>query len=462
MTVFDDIGRGLISFWMLAAGPIEAADVRAAVGAFGFFSGFLIYILTSIASRKAYVRIQRKVTVVITVQGFSLFLGIMDLATQASFLGWSNFLFKSSLITWTVSLIPLYYLLDQVVSIDRIKFKKPTEPRLRAPWRRSATTWPPFSMFQDLKATPRSTKQFGVGCVDHYLKLATKGGHRLFFPILVVAEKHFRPWRICLRFAAAGLSDDERVIYFSFNQPPDIIVSQLAAQFAFLKGSDSDWRSWWRKKENEDSMHKFENLYIVDCCSPWIGSRASHASQKPSEEEQKSPEKKLLIVVQSNRHIFRSDPRDPVALGSKYEKALRKVIHDSASPPSQSGKPVSQSVFVRVVYDSISDLLQYGDPQLTMQLIKHNMVWEDQNRANSLYLYIRDVPRPGLSMPVDIGFLRWNAYCEVDFEYQKTHEYMSIESLFSEKKGPVMIKEMNNDWVLKSEEQSEEPSLSVE
>jgi len=449
MTVFDDIGRWLISFWILASGPIDQADVRAAVGAFGFFSGFLSYILASIASRKAYIRIQRKVTIVIAVQGVSIFFGIMDLATQARFLGWSNFLFKSSLITWAVSLIPLYYLLDQVISIDRIKFKKPTKPRLRAPWRRSVTMWPPFSEFQDLKATPRSIRQFGVGCVDHYLKLATKEGDRLYFPILVVAEKHFRPWRICLRFAAAGLKDNERVIYFSFNQPPDIIVAQLAQQFAFLKGIDSDWRSWWEKEENKDSKLKFEHLYIVDCCSPWIGGRAGRASQKPSEKDRKSPEKDLLIVVQNNRHIFRSDPRDPVALGSNYEKALRKVIRDSASPPSRLGKPVSRSVSVRVVYDSISDLLQYGDPQLTMQLIKHNMVWEDQNRANSLYLYIRDVPRPGLSMPVDIGFLRWNAYCEIDFEYQKMHERMSIETLFSKKKRPVMIKEVNNDWVLK-------------
>ena len=236
---------------------------------------------------------------------------------------------------------------------------------------------------------------------------------------------------------------DERIIYFAFNQPADTVVGQLADHLAYVEGANVGYSElWW--KDHEASKAKFDNLYVIDCCSPWVAGRPDRKSDEESEEsDKKGPIKKALLKrVQDRKHIFSADPRNPIALGSNYNKALRKVIHE-ANP----GEPV----FVRVVYDSISDLLEYGDPQSSMQLIKHNMIWEEQNRANSLYLFIPGVPQPNLPNPVDIEFLRWNTYCEIDFEYQKTgREHMFIDSLFLERKeSEVKIQTSNNDYVRK-------------
>jgi hypothetical protein len=429
MSPLHDVWQTVLSLFLQLAMPVSSQAVSAAVSAFGFFGGFLTYLLTSIAARKAYIRIQRSVVIVLAAQWVATFFGILDLVTQLAVLGWSNILFKLALIVWAVSLFPLYHLVDQVISIDRIKFKKPTKPRsARRLYLKHTSDWPlPFGQFQTTTGDKWSIKQFGVDSVDHYLKEASTEKQPLFFPILLVAGKHFRPWRICSRYAAAGLRADETVIYFGFNQPRDIIVDQLVRRYASLSGSGSDWRSWW--KNNAAEIQKFKRLYIIDCYTSWIGNASSRVVNE-------SPVKDILPLLRK----FQCDPRDAIGLGSCYERVLSEVIHNRA-------------LSVRAVYDSISDFLQYGDPQLAMQLIKHNMVWEDQNSVSSLYLYIPNVPKSDSSSPVDINFLRWNAYCEINFEYDEKEEkeHLHVEGLFSERKGCEIVME-DGDYVLKDKQ----------
>jgi hypothetical protein len=54
---------------------------------------------------------------------------------------------------------------------------------------------------------------------------------------------------------------------------------------------------------------------------------------------------------------------------------------------------------MRVIYGTLSNLLQYGDPHLAMQSIKHNMGSDDQNNASSPYLYIPNLTEPISSSP---------------------------------------------------------------
>src|SRR2546425_4147150 len=115
----------LTLFWGVFGGPIAAEEARSVVTAFGFFSSFLTYILTTIVARKAYVRIQRLSAAVIAAQWSSLFLAILGLVTHLELFGWSDFLLKLALISWTGSLLVLFNVIWQIISVDRVKFRKP-------------------------------------------------------------------------------------------------------------------------------------------------------------------------------------------------------------------------------------------------------------------------------------------------------------------------------------------------
>ena len=135
-----------------------------------------------------------------------------------------------------------------------------------------------------------------------------------------------------------------------------------------------------------------------------------------------------------------SDPRDAIQLAESYKRALKSLLDVKVRS-------------LRVVYDSISDFVEYSDPQLALQFIKHNMVWEDWNRANSLYLYVQNVPQPSSQNPVDREFLRWNSYCELSLEYDSKiqSEKMFIDGLFPERVERNIRMDLTRDYVEQTE-----------
>jgi hypothetical protein len=120
-------------------------------------------------------------------------------------------------------------------------------------------------------------------------------------------------------------------------------------------------------------------------------------------------------------------------LSRQYKGALEEFV----------GKGIRR---IRVVYDSISDFLIYSDPQLAVQFIKHNMVWEDQMKVSSLYVYIPGVPQPREENPVDEGFLRWNSYCVVEFKHLKQGKDAMILEGLSTKRTHKLVKSQDSDY----------------
>ncbi len=419
----DMNGGGILGFLNGILGPLESVvrgilespispDVAATVvGALGFVNAFLIYVLARVVTRPVYVSLQRVAAIIMAALVLSLVLGIADLLIP-SLVGLPNIFLKSSLLLWLAGLLLLMGLTTQVLTVDRIRFRKPSRTTigLRNLVRRLGDVLRLKSNDSPLPSLPFEAfeNEFGVTCVDQYLEEADSNGMNVYFPVLLVAEKHFRPWRIANRFAAAALKHEEGVIYFSFNQPPSIVVGQIARQFSKLHDPATKSKDWWEAADGQTALanKSFERLLIVDCYSRWIGRVVAQ------------PESLKEYAELSNQvQVLKSDPRNPKKLAKHYKRALTRLLYDDIRT-------------TRVVYDSISDFLVYTDPQLAVQFLKHNMVWEDAYGANSLYVYVPGVPKVGGESVVDEQFLRWNSYWVIQMKHTKDdRDVMTVEGL---------------------------------
>jgi hypothetical protein len=389
--------------WHYIMSPVGSTDIIGIVTALAFVTSFITYILTTVITRKVYIRLQRRALVDVFILFLSLALSITELIEPITILGVPNFILKLSLVIWIVGLIILIWLVWDVLSVDRATFKK---PRIS----------PPFKPFQVINQDHKVVQSFGIECVDDQLRVATDNSKPLYFPILLVAEKYFRPWRMAARFAVAGLafeSDEngnvgvkEGIIYFAFNQPAKIVLGQLVKRIGMVNPkAPSDYKETLNGKVPK----KFEQVVVIDCHSKWLEKQSfqSHKKEFPEGPDQV--------------HVLFSDPRDPYDLAKKYKRAVKILLNMGIER-------------VRVVYDSISDFLVYSDPQLALQFIKHNMVWEDETKISSLYVYIPGVPKSAENNPVDEVFLRWNSYCVVEFKHEDPKlDTMILEGLLDEK-----------------------------
>jgi len=396
------------------------------VTSLAFVTSFTTYVLANVVSRKVYIRLQRRAIFVVFFLFSSLVLGIAELAQSISVFDISNFLLKLSFVFWIPGLILLMALLRNTLSVDRISFKKPKASfplksrilfslkklfinhTLKKPEARL-----PLQSFQDMGN--KSICKFGLICVDEFFQKATheKPAARLYFPILLIAEKCFRPWRMAARFAVAGLAfgnPKEGLIYFAFNQPADIVIDQLARRFVNLIDPEQDPQQYWKSLNGTKASEKFEQVFVIDCHSKWLAKEARHLH------ECEFPE------AHSQVQVLYSDPRDPFSLADNYMQALERLLNKNVQR-------------IRVVYDSISDFLIYSDPQLALQFIKHNMVWEDRMRISSLYIHIPGVGQAEGPKTVDQNFLQWSAYCVISFKHKEEPEQdiVTIEGLFPER-----------------------------
>jgi hypothetical protein len=384
-------------------GSVETANIIGIVTAIAFVTSFITYVLTTVISRRVYIRLQRRALTDVFILLFSLALSITELIEPITIFGIPNFLLKSALVIWTAGLIILIWLIQDVLSVDRVKFKKPNVSALIKP-------------FQNTDQDHKIVQSFGLKCVDDEFRAATDNGKPLYFPILLIAQKYFRPWRMAARFAVAGLafeSDEtgrvsvkEGIIYFAFNQPAKIVVDQLVKRLGMVNPkAPSDYKETSSGKVPK----KFDQVVVIDCHSKWLEKQSFQSHKK------EFPEGPGQV------HVLFSDPRDPYDLAKKYKRAIEILLDMNIER-------------IRVVYDSISDFLVYSDPQLALQFIKHNMVWEDETKISSLYVYIPGVPQSGENNPVDEGFLRWNSYCVVEFKHEEPRsDSMILEGLLEEK-----------------------------
>lgn len=193
--------------------------------------------------------------------------------------------------------------------------------------------------FKKPSITFKKLGDFGVPCFDTLINDAKSKGP-IYYPFLLVADESCRPWRVCGDFVVKGLSQGYGVIYFAFTRSGPYSYNHLK-----------------RNAEKKKLESNFKNLVIIDCYTP-LSSKGM-----PKRGERNHNKCRILEV----------DPRKPQKLNEKYEKALR-IIHKR------------ECRGVRVVYEALSDFIFFTDKEIAIQYLRHNMVWEEENNVESLYV----------------------------------------------------------------------------
>jgi hypothetical protein len=254
--------------------------------------------------------------------------------------GFNNPLTKSAIIIWLFSITSLLYIARSIFTLDLITYKTGSRP--------------PFK-----KLVP---EKWGVDSIDLQLRGTNV---MMYYPITISADEYSKSWEIAQRFIVTGLTYQSSscweegccygAIYFSFTRPPVEI-------FLALKGIYDKYNP-----PNGKTKISWQNLVIIDCYTQF-----AKRSEKVLD-KRRTFRKTIGIPCQ----VYHADPRNPHDVNAQYEKALRAVGQRNCK-------------CLRVAYDTISDFLYLTDIQIAFQYLRHNMVWENSNNVESLYLF-----RPG-------------------------------------------------------------------
>jgi hypothetical protein len=200
----------------------------------------------------------------------------------------------------------------------------------------------------------------------------------------LAVDEGWRPWNIGLNLTNDAFQKEAAVIYFTFTRPASMIYDQLKENFVKFEGTTENM-----------SYHikKGENLIIIDCFTPIAI---------------KSKKDKL------KKGILFADPRNPHQINEKYKQAL-KHLHKNKKK-------------LVVIYDSISEFLFFSDIELATQLLRNNIIWEEEKNINSLYIVRLNTLEKSLE-----EYILWFANVVIYLKTENQMPLMRIRGLF---KGP--------------------------
>ena len=243
----------------------------------------------------------------------------------------------------------------------------------------------PFSKPDDIHFDELESR-FKADCIDSVIEQAKNEGEKFHFPVILAADEGWRPWVIGLNLANDALEKDAGVIYFTFTRPDSKILDQLDDNFKKFKETSEIPPEYIKSREN---------LIIIDCFTP-----IAFKNKKDDLE----------------KGVFFADPRNPHELNKKYNRALEHL---------HKNKNKKELV---VIYDSLSEFLFFSDLELATQYLRHNMVWEEKNNVNSLYIVRLNTLEKSLE-----EYILWFADAVIYLKTENQMPLMRIRGLF---KGP--------------------------
>ena len=240
-----------------------------------------------------------------------------------------------------------------------------------------------FSNIDDISEFNKFEPRFRVECIDSVIEQAKKYDIDLHFPVILAADEGWRPWNIGLNLANDALEKEAAVIFFTFTRPASMICDQLKNNFEKFESTTEIM---------SDNIKMGENLIIIDCFTPIAI---------------KSKKDKL------KKGVLFADPRNPHQLNKKYNRAL-KHLHKNKNK-------------LVVIYDSISEFLFFSDIELATQFLRNNIVWEEEQNINSLYIVRLNTLEKSLE-----EYILWFANVVIYLKTENQMPLMKIRGLFKD------------------------------
>ena len=240
----------------------------------------------------------------------------------------------------------------------------------------------PFSKTNNI-SFDKFESRFRADCIDLVIEHAKKDGIFFHFPMILAADEGWQPWNIGLNLTNDALEKEAAVIFFTFTRPASMICGQLKNNFKKFESA---------AEIMSDNIKMGENLIIIDCFTPIAI---------------KSKKDKL------KKGVLFADPRNPHQLNKKYNRAL-KHLHKNKNK-------------LVVIYDSISEFLFFSDIELATQFLRNNIVWEEEQNINSLYIVRLNTLEKSLE-----EYILWFANVVIYLKTENQMPLMKIRGLFKD------------------------------
>ncbi len=296
-------------------------------------------------------------------KGFLIFGIIIFILSSLFTFEYSNILAIIGISFWIFGIIIFIRIFYQMCFLETIPFSKPDD-----------------ILFDKLES------RFRADCIDSVIEQAEKEKKTFHFPVILAVDEGWQPWNIGLNLANDAFEKEAGVIYFTFTRPASTILYQLKCNFKKFNGE---------KKIISDYIKMGENLIIIDCFTPIAFNKKDDL------------ENGVLFV----------DPRNPHELNKKYNRALEHLHKDKDKDKDR----------LVVIYDSLSEFLFFSDLELATQYLRHNMVWEEKNNVNSLYIVRLNTLEKSLE-----EYILWFADVVIYLKTENQMPLMRIRGLFDD------------------------------
>jgi hypothetical protein len=324
---------------------IHADVARAVLGALGFASSIVTFVITNVMQRPAMThwRILSWWTMLALWGG--ILPCVVDVMRPFTIFGVPNFGLKLGVLLWSIGILGLMAIINRVFFVH-------FQPK------QSEKT-----SFMGL----RFNHQFGITFLDRMLTKVRAQDEKkerfpIHFPILLIADRSTPGLKVAQNFALAGLAGEhEGVVYLTFTRPAATICQQ------FKRRVRHRWNQSFAKR-----------LIIIDCYhmySPFVRVRQWFSPWSKSSD---------------GIRFTGADPRDPLAVQKAYRRSLQQLKQEGIT-------------HVRTVYDSFSDFISLADRELVIAYIRYMIVFEEESNIQALYLVWPDV----LADPVSDSYLAW-------------------------------------------------------
>ncbi len=388
---------------------LENPDIIIGIGQIlGIITSVVTIVIVYVIERKALIGWRKILWSALLLLWIGIILIILALILLFTF-EYSNLLSISGIFFWILGILLFMGIFYQMCFLETIPFSKPDD-----------------IYFDELES------RFKADCIDSAIEQAKKEKKKFHFPVILAADEGWQPWIIGLDLANDAFEQEAGVVYFTFTRPASMIFKQLHI----------------KSKQNKGTIGA--NLIIIDCFTPI-----------------EKPVRIFLLYRKCIKYIFSAfqfknktddlekcilsaDPRNPDELNEKYDRALEHLSKNKtddlekgmlfADPrnPHELNKKYNRALEhlhknkkikkLVVIYDSLSEFLLFSDMELAIQYLRHNMVWEEKNNVNSLYIVRLNTLEKSLE-----EYILWFADVVIYFKTENQMPLMRIRGLF---KGP--------------------------